>query len=57
MTGVGVFLLGSLLIAIGIAWAIGPVRLLAGLVVVPVAWVIVTAAALALWAAVRLHSG
>jgi hypothetical protein len=55
MTGVGVFLLGSLLIALGIAWAVG--RLLAGLVAVPVTWAIVTAAALALLAALRLGGG
>src|SRR5271166_1847297 len=46
-------LLGSLLIAIGVVWAIGPVRLLAGLIAVPVMWAIVTAAALALWAIAR----
>jgi hypothetical protein len=57
MTGVGIFLLGSLLIALGIAWAVGPVRLLAGLVAVPVMWAIVTAAALVLLAALRLGGG
>jgi hypothetical protein len=52
-------LAGSLLIAVGIAWAIGPARLLAnlaaGLVVIPVLWAILTAAALGAWVALRLH--
>lgn len=40
-------LAGSLLIAIGIAWLIGPVRLLDGLVAVPIMWAIVLAASAA----------
>ncbi len=42
--------IAMLLIAIGIVWAIGPARLFAnlaaGLVVIPVFWAIITAAAL-----------
>jgi hypothetical protein len=57
MTRLALGLLGSLLVAICLVWAIGPVRLLAGLVAVPLMWAIVTAAALALWVVVRLHSG
>ena len=55
----GAVLLAALLIAVSIAWTIGPARLLAnlaaGLVVVPVLWAIVTAAALGAWAALRFH--
>src|SRR5271157_5508885 len=43
ITRLALGLLGSLLIAIGVVWAIGPVRLLAGLIAVPVMWAIVTA--------------
>jgi len=50
-------LLGPFLIALGIAWAIGPARLLgnlaAGLVVIPVLWAILTAGALGAWVALR----
>jgi hypothetical protein len=46
---------GSLLIAIAIAWAVGPVRVLAGLIAVPLMWGIVTVAVLATWAALWLH--
>jgi hypothetical protein len=46
---------GSLLIAIAIAWAVGPVRLLAGLIAVPLMWGIVTVSVLAIWAALWLH--
>jgi hypothetical protein len=48
---------GLLLIAIGVAWAVGPVRLLAGLVAVPLMWGIFTIATLAVWAALWLHGG
>jgi hypothetical protein len=60
-------LAGRLLIAIGIACAIGPARLLAdpvsstgqflaaGLVVVPVLWVIITATAMGAWVLLRWH--
>lgn len=47
-------LLGALLVSIGLAWAIGPARLLAGIVAVPIMWAIVTVAAVAAWVAVRL---
>jgi hypothetical protein len=57
MTRLALGLLGTLLIAIGAAWAIGPVRLLAGIIAVPLMWAIVSTAALALWAFVRLHGG
>ncbi len=50
-------LLGSLLIAVAIAWAVGPVRLLAGLVAVPIMWAIVLAASAAAWVAWRWHGG
>ena len=46
---------GSLLIAIAIAWAVGPVRLLAGLIAVPLMWGIVTVVVLATWAGLWLH--
>jgi hypothetical protein len=49
------FLLGTFLVAIGIVWAIGPVRVLAGLVAVPLMWAIVTAVALGAWVALRWH--
>lgn len=39
---------GSLLIAIAMVWAVGPVRLLAGLIAVPLMWGIVTVAVLAI---------
>ena len=55
MTRLALALLGSLMIAIGVVWAIGPVRLLAGLVAVPVAWAIVLVMVLATWAMVSLH--
>ena len=38
---VAMVIFGSLLIAIAIAWAVGPVRLLAGLIAVPLMWGIV----------------
>jgi len=47
---VAMVIFGSLLIAIAIAWAVGPVRLLAGLIAVPLMWGIVTVAVLAIWA-------
>jgi hypothetical protein len=46
---------GSLLIAIAMAWAVGPVRLLAGLIAVSLMWGIVTVAVLAIWAGLWLH--
>jgi len=50
-------LLGSLLIAVAIAWLVGPVRLLAGLVAVPIMWAIIAVVALAGWAVYKLHGG
>jgi hypothetical protein len=51
----------SLLLAIGLAMAIGPVRLLAklaaGLIVIPVLWAAFAFTAVAIWIALRLHSG
>ena len=47
---VAMVIFGSLLIAITIAWAVGPVRLLAGLIAVPLMWGIVTVAVFAIWA-------
>jgi hypothetical protein len=52
---IAMVMFGSLLIAIEIAWVVGPVRLLAGLVAVPLMWGIVTIATLAVWAALWLH--
>jgi hypothetical protein len=52
---IAVILLGTLLIAIAIAWAVGPGRLVAGLTAVPVTWAVVFVAALAVWAVLRLH--
>ena len=52
-----VILSGSLLIAVAIAWTVGPMRLLAGLIAVPIMWAIVAAVALAGWAAYKLHGG
>jgi hypothetical protein len=57
MTRIVVGLLGTLFIAIGLAWAIGPVRLLVSLVAVPVTWAIITVVALTVWATIALHSG
>jgi len=54
---IAVVMFGSLLIAIGIAWAVGPVRLLAGLLAVPLLWAIVTAAVFAAWIAMRAYGG
>jgi hypothetical protein len=48
-------LLGTFVVAFGIVWAIGPVRVLAGVVAVPVMWAIVTAATLGAWVALRWH--
>jgi hypothetical protein len=54
-------LVNAFLVALGIAWAVGPVRLLAnlaaGLIAVPLLWAIVTAAALGAWVALRFHGG
>lgn len=50
-------LLGSLSIGIAVAWAIGPVRLLAGLIAVPIMWAIVFVAVAALRVAVHFHGG
>jgi hypothetical protein len=52
-----VLLSGTLLVSLGIVWAIGPVRLLAGLIAVPVVWASITILALALWAIISLHGG
>jgi hypothetical protein len=52
---IAMVILGSLLIAIAIAWAVGPGRLLAGLIAVPLMWGIVTVSVLAIWAALWLH--
>ena len=52
---VAIVIFGSLLIATAIAWAVGPVRLLAGLIAVPLMWGIVTVVVLAAWAGLWLH--
>jgi hypothetical protein len=52
---VAMIIFGSLLIAIAIAWTVGPMRLLAGLIAVPLMWGIVTVAVLAIWAGLWLH--
>jgi hypothetical protein len=52
---VAMVVFGSLLIAIAIAWAVGPVRLLAGLIAVPLMWGIVTVAVLAIRAGSWLY--
>jgi hypothetical protein len=57
MTSLAVLLLGSLLIALGIAGLVGPARLVAGLIAMPIAGAIVFVIALVLWGAIRLHSG
>jgi hypothetical protein len=57
MTCVAIGLLGTFLVAIGLAWAIGPVRLLAALITVPVTWAIITVVALSVWATLALHGG
>jgi hypothetical protein len=49
MSQLGLILLGSLLIAIGLTWLIGPVRLLAGIVAVPIAWAIISVVAIVVW--------
>jgi hypothetical protein len=50
-------LAGSLLIAIAIAWLVGPARLLAALVAVPMVWAIVVVLSAAISLAVRFHGG
>jgi hypothetical protein len=50
-------LAGSLLIAIAITMKVGPVRLLAGLVAVPIMWAIIVIAAGAAWIAWHMHGG
>jgi hypothetical protein len=57
MTSLAVLVLGSLLIALGIAGAVGPMRLLAGLIAVPITGTVVFIIALAVWGAIRLHGG
>jgi hypothetical protein len=52
---VAMMIFGPLLIAIAMAWAVGPVRLLAGLIAVPLMWGIVIVAVLAVWAGLWLH--
>jgi hypothetical protein len=56
-----VILAGCLCLAIAITWAIGPVRLLAGLaawlVIVPIIWAIVAAVVLAAWVGYGFHGG
>jgi hypothetical protein len=47
--------LGRFLVSVSTAWAVGPVRVLAGLVAVPVMWVIVTAAALDARVPLKMH--
>jgi hypothetical protein len=47
--------LGTFQVSIGIACAVGPAQVLAGLVAVPVMWAIVTAAALAARVALKMH--
>lgn len=50
--GVGLF--GTLLLAIALAWAIGPRRLLAALFAVPMAWGLITAVIVVGWLVMRL---
>jgi hypothetical protein len=52
-----ILLLGVFLVSLGIVWAVGPFRLLAGVVAVPVVSVIIVILVLALWAIVNLHGG
>jgi hypothetical protein len=47
--------LGALLLAIAITWMVGPIRLLAGLVAVPIMWALVLIALLAIWLTLRVH--
>jgi hypothetical protein len=54
MMQLGLILLGALLIALGLTAAIGPLRLLAGLVVVPIVTAIVAAIGAAVWIVVSL---
>jgi hypothetical protein len=49
--------LGTLLITFALTWVIGPIRLLASFIAVPVTWAIITAIVLAVWLALRLHRG
>jgi hypothetical protein len=57
MENLAAVIIGSLLIAIAIAMKVGPVRLLAGLVAVPIMWAIILAASAAAWLAWRWHGG
>lgn len=55
MTSLAAFLAGALLIAIGLAWAIGPVKLLAGVVVVPILAAAIAVAGGVGWIVLRWH--
>ena len=57
MTSLAVLLLRSLLIALGIAGLVGPVRLVAGLIAMPIAGAIVFIIALVVWGAILLPGG
>jgi hypothetical protein len=57
MTRIAILLFGSLMMATGLAIAIGPVRLLAGLVAVPMTAAIIATLALAVWVVFAMHGG
>jgi hypothetical protein len=57
IAGVAMVIFGSILIAIAIAWAVGPVRLLAGLIAVPLIWGIFSVAVLAMGGPVASRGG
>jgi hypothetical protein len=48
-------LAGALLMAVAIASAVGPVRLLAALVAVPIMWALVLVSLLVIWLALRFY--
>jgi len=52
---IAMVIFGSLVFAIGIAWAVGPVRLLAGLIAVLLMWGIVTVAVFAIGRSAHRH--
>ena len=55
MTSLTAIVLGTLLVALALSMIMGPVRLLAGLIAVPIVWAIVSLVAVALWIGLRFR--
>lgn len=56
IANLALILVATLLLAGVIAARVGPVRLLAGVVAVPILWAVVAVVAVAVWLALALHS-